>query len=169
MADKRKYFHFGLISAVRGKVLIKFSWSKNFTKKGLTYGFWRLLDHFLSFEIKPKCGRLGRRISFSTDVSSFRRCFDLIFVVEKFHQKVKRLTHGCWRFFDHFQSLEIRSKDGRLADRISFSTNLSDSRRNSHSIFEVEKFHQKVKGLTHGFWRFFDHFLSFDIKPKCGK
>ena len=33
-------------------------------------------------------------------------------------------------------------------------------------IFEVQKFHQKVKGLTHGFWLFFDKFQTFQISLK---
>ena len=32
--------------------------------------------------------------------------------------------------------------------------------------FEVEKFHQKVKGLTHGFTQFFDKYQTFEITSK---
>ena len=33
-------------------------------------------------------------------------------------------------------------------------------------IFKVEKFHQKVNGLTRGFWRFFDQFQTYEIDLK---
>ena len=42
----------------------------------------------------------------------------LIFEVEKFHEKVKRLTYGFWRFFDQFETFEIKSEYDCLGERI---------------------------------------------------
>ena len=30
-------------------------------------------------------------------------------------------------------------------------------------IFKVEKSYEEVKGLSHGFWRFFEQFETFEI------
>ena len=38
----------------------------------------------------------------------------MIFEVEKFHEKVKVLTHGFRRFLEEFQTFEIRAKDESL-------------------------------------------------------
>ena len=85
---------------------------------------------------------------------------------KKFDKKVKGLTHGFSRFFRQFETLEIRPKYGSL-DRIrELWPYLRDFTEIFERIFEVEKFDQKVKGLTHGFPPFFDQFETFEIRPK---
>ena len=44
--------------------------------------------------------------------------FEIIFEVEKFDEKLKGLTNGFSRFFDQFQTFEIRSRYESLGEGI---------------------------------------------------
>ena len=46
---------------------------------------------------------------------------------------------------------------------------LSDFKPNFQWVLEVEKIDQKVKGLTHGFRQFADHFQSIPTSSKDGR
>ena len=134
--------------------------------KGLTHGFWRFIHLFQDLEIRSKYESLVQAICFSLGLWHFRQKLRTKIEVEKFHEKAKGLTHGFWRFFRQFQNPDISSEYKSLTQRISFCLYLRSFRRKLKSKYWVEKFHQKVKGLTHGFWRFFHHIQDPEVRSE---
>ena len=124
------------------------------------------INQFSAFDFTSKDGWLARMSSIWTDLSDFRPSFQCVIEMEKFDHKVKGLTHAFRRFFDYFQSIRTNPKDGRLTQITKFWTAMSNFRPSFISVLAVEKFDQKVKGLTHGFWRFSDAFQSVQTISK---
>ena len=127
-----------------------------------------LFDDFYAKFKNPKLEyqRSVQEIYFSLYFRFFRRNLRPIFGVEKFHQKVKRLTNGFWRFFPQFQDHDISSGYESSAWVTSFSVDLRHIMQKLRSKIADQKFHKKVKGLTQGFWRFFHQFQNLEISSK---
>ena len=119
--------------------------------KGLTHGFRPFLDPSHTFEIRLKYESLGQRIYTYTGFNGFTTSLGPHFKVEKCHQKVKGLTHGFRPFLDPSHTFEIRLKYESLGQGIYSYTGFNRFRRSFGLLSKVEKYHQKVKGLTHDF------------------
>ena len=87
---------------------------------------------------------------------------------EKFHQKVKGLTHGFWRLLDHLQPFEIKLKYECFGQTIKFGTALSLFRLNVFNIWRWKMlclFLLTEENIHH----YYEGLFSSENKKQAGK
>ena len=63
---------------------------------------------------------------------------------QKFHQKLKGLTHGFWWFFEQFQTIKITSKEEGFDNILTFCTDFSHFRTRSIWNFKLKIFTKEL-------------------------